>query len=205
LTWQGGGAQVDASHLLVAVSSRILKLQVSDPGNDRTNLLRVRIERSTLLNGRGFAQLTLPSSRTIPSRTTLTSPSTPWVQLSIQRSVLWSEGEWPWIQIEGLPEELPWESCISWDLRQCRWDLATLLLVQASGERGVAREMTWEQLPERDQRQLGKGVRWRSGIPQSYSFARKAPREFELLEPLDLGTDLSTLPIPRSSDGVGTP
>ncbi|MFN8766166.1 MAG: serine/threonine-protein kinase [Pirellulaceae bacterium] len=205
LTWQGGGAQVDASHLLVAVSSRILKLQVSDPGNDRTNLLRVRIERSTLLNGRGFAQLTLPSSRTIPSRTTLSSPSTPWVQLSIQRSVLWSEGEWPWIQIEGLPEELPWESCISWDLRQCRWDLATLLLVQASGERGVAREMTWEQLPERDQRQLGKGVRWRSGIPQSYSFARKAPREFELLEPLDLGTDLSTLPIPRSSDGVGTP
>jgi hypothetical protein len=107
--------------------------------------------------------------------------------------------------MEGLPEGLPWESWIGWDLRQCRWDQATSLLVQASGERGETREMTWDQLPERDLRQLAKGVRWRLGIPQSYSFARKAPREFDLLEPLDLGIDVAILPIPRSSDGVGTP
>lgn len=135
----------------------------------------------------------------------LTNPPAPWVQLAIQRSVLWSEGELPWIQMEDFPEELPLESWVGWDLRQCRWDQATSLLVQTSGERGVVREMTWEQLPERDQRQLAKGIRWRSGIPQSYSFARKAPREFELSESGDLGIDVAILPIPRSSDGVGTP
>jgi hypothetical protein len=134
-----------------------------------------------------------------------TSSPLPWVQLAIQRSVLWSEGELPWIQMEDFPENLPLESWLSWDLRQCRWDQATRLLVQASSERGVVREMTWEQLAERDQRQLAKGVRWRSGIPQSYSFAKKPPREFELLESVDLGIDVATLPIPRSSDGVGTP
>jgi serine/threonine protein kinase len=205
LTWQGGGAQVEASHLLVAVSSRILRLEIPDPDSQGENPLRVRLDRATLLNGRGFAKLTSPSSRAIPGRTILTSPSGPWVQLAIHRSVLWSEVELPWIQMEGLPEGLPWESWIGWDLRQCRWDQATSLLVQASGERGETREMTWDQLPERDLRQLAKGVRWRLGIPQSYSFARKAPREFDLLEPLDLGIDVAILPIPRSSDGVGTP
>lgn len=205
LTWRGGGAQVEASHLLVAASSRILTLQIPYPGSDRKNALRVRLDRATLLNGRGFAKLTAPSGRAMAGRTMLTNPPAPWVQLAIQRSVLWSEGELPWIQMEDFPEELPLESWVGWDLRQCRWDQATSLLVQASGERGVVREMTWEQLPERDQRQLAKGIRWRSGIPQSYSFARKAPREFELSESGDLGIDVAILPIPRSSDGVGTP
>jgi serine/threonine protein kinase len=205
LTWYGGGAQVEASHLLVAVSSRILKLQIPHGGSDPKNSLRVRMDRATLLNGRGFAKLTSPSSRAIGGRTMLTSSPLPWVQLAIQRSALWSEGELPWIQMEDFPEDIPLESWVGWDLRQCRWDQATSLLVQASGERGVVREMTWEQLAEREQRQLAKGIRWRSGIPQSYSFARKAPREFELLDSVDLGIDVAILPIPRSSDGVGTP
>jgi serine/threonine protein kinase len=205
LTWQGGAAQVEASHLLVAVSSRILKLQIPSPLSDQKNSLRVRLDRATLLNSRGFAKLTSPSTRAMGGRTMPTSSPLPWVQLAIQRSVLWSEGELPWIQMEDFPENLPLESWLSWDLRQCRWDQATRLLVQASSERGVVREMTWEQLAERDQRQLAKGVRWRSGIPQSYSFAKKPPREFELLESVDLGIDVATLPIPRSSDGVGTP